>query len=77
MGRAQLRGHRGGLARGGARSGVLGRAVKVAALAALMVPLTTGCSVDEVVRFGWPVGVTPQADHMRTLWTGSVIARCL
>ena len=60
--------------RGGARSGVLGRAVKVAALAALMVPLTTGCSVDEVLRFGWPVGVTPQADHMRTLWTGSVIA---
>jgi cytochrome c oxidase subunit 2 len=74
VGRAQRWGHRDGRVRGGPRSGGLGRAVKVAALAALMVPLTTGCSVDEVLRFGWPVGVTPQADNMRTLWTWSVVA---
>jgi cytochrome c oxidase subunit II len=50
------------------------RAVKVAVLAALVVPVTTGCSVDEVLRFGWPVGVTPQAESMRQLWTWSAIA---
>jgi cytochrome c oxidase subunit 2 len=50
------------------------RAVKLAVLAALIVPLTTGCSVEEVLRFGWPAGVTPQADAMRELWTWSAIA---
>ena len=39
-----------------------------------MVPLTTGCSVEEVLRFGWPVGVTPQAEAMRELWTWSAVA---
>jgi cytochrome c oxidase subunit 2 len=48
--------------------------VKLAVLAAVTVPLTTGCSVEEVFRFGWPVGVTPQAENMRTLWTWSVVA---
>jgi cytochrome c oxidase subunit II len=51
-----------------------GRVVKLAGLAVLLIPLTTGCSVDEVVRFGWPVGVTPQAEQMRHLWTWSAIA---
>jgi cytochrome c oxidase subunit 2 len=46
----------------------------MAALATLVVPFTTGCSVDEVLRFGWPVGVTPQAEAMRELWTYSAIA---
>ena len=73
MGRAQRWGLRGDGARGGS-SGGLGRAAKLAALVAAMVPLTTGCSVDEVLRFGWPVGVTPQAENMRTLWTWSVVA---
>ncbi|GEL25768.1 cytochrome c oxidase subunit II [Pseudonocardia sulfidoxydans NBRC 16205] len=50
------------------------RAAKLAVLAAVVVPLTTGCSVDEVLRFGWPEGVTPQAHSMRTLWTWSAIA---
>ena len=36
--------------------------------------LATGCSGDEVLRFGWPVGVTDQAIKMRWLWTWSVIA---
>jgi cytochrome c oxidase subunit 2 len=60
--------------RGKSRHGVFGRVAKLAGLAAVMVPLTTGCSVDEVLRFGWPVGVTPQSENMRTLWTWSVIA---
>jgi cytochrome c oxidase subunit II len=43
-------------------------------LAVLILPFTTGCSVDEVLRFGWPVGVTPQAEAMRQLWTWSAVA---
>lgn len=35
----------------------------------------SGCSIDNVwLRFGWPSGVTPQAQRMRELWTWSVIA---
>ncbi|MBM7460450.1 cytochrome c oxidase subunit 2 [Rhodococcus coprophilus] len=34
----------------------------------------TGCSSEEVLRFGWPEGVTPQAERMRDLWTWSVVA---
>jgi len=59
--------------RGGDRRGS-GRVAKLVALAALVVPFTTGCSVQEVLRFGWPVGVTPQAEAMRELWTYSTIA---
>ncbi|QWF78173.1 Cytochrome c oxidase subunit 2 [Amycolatopsis sp. CA-230715] len=50
------------------------KTAKVAALGALIALAVTGCSGDEVLRFGWPVGVTPQADKMRDLWTWSVIA---
>ena len=64
MGRAQRGGHRSGF----------GRAAKLAALAAAAVPLLTGCSIDEALRFGWPIGVTPQATHMREFWTWSCIA---
>ena len=34
----------------------------------------TGCSTQEFLRFGWPEGITDQAERMRELWTGSVIA---
>ncbi len=34
----------------------------------------TGCSSEEILRFGWPEGVTPQAERMRELWTWSVVA---
>jgi len=50
------------------------RVAKLAALAVLIVPLTTGCSVEDVIRFGWPVGVTPQAESMRHLWTYAALA---
>ena len=79
MGRAQ-RGRRRGefghgrIGPGGFTPSRFGRVAKLAALAALVVPLTTGCSVDEAVRFGWPVGVTPQATLMREFWTWSAIA---
>ena len=70
MGRAQ----RGGDRRSSTRRGPTRRAVQLAGLALLVAPLTTGCSVEEVLRFGWPVGVTPQAEEMRLLWTWSAIA---
>jgi cytochrome c oxidase subunit 2 len=59
--------------RGRHRTG-FGRAARLAALAAVIVPLTAGCSVDEALRFGWPEGITPQAEAMRELWTWSVLA---
>ena len=48
--------------------------VKLAVLAAALVPLTTGCSIAEAVRFGWPEGVTPQGHEMRVFWTWAAIA---
>lgn len=50
------------------------RTVRVAALAVLVALTATGCSGDEILRFGWPVGVTRQANEMRTLWTWTVVA---
>ncbi|WP_410672593.1 cytochrome c oxidase subunit II [Amycolatopsis sp. cmx-4-68] len=50
------------------------RTLRVAALAVLVALTATGCSGDEILRFGWPVGVTHQADQMRTLWTWTVVA---
>ena len=75
VGRAQRGGRRGEFGRGGFGQGRFGRAAKLAALAALAVPLTAGCSVDEVLRFGWPIGVTPQATAMREFWTWSARRR--
>jgi cytochrome c oxidase subunit 2 len=43
-------------------------------LVSLVAFAATGCSTDEVLRFGWPEGITEQADQMRSLWTGAVIA---
>ncbi|MDQ4039424.1 MAG: cytochrome c oxidase subunit II [Actinomycetota bacterium] len=40
----------------------------------LLALLLTGCSTQEFLRFGWPEGITDQAERMRELWTGSVIA---
>jgi cytochrome c oxidase subunit 2 len=52
----------------------LGRALKVAALVGVVAVSSTGCSVAEALRFGWPVGVTPQATEMRDLWTHLAVA---
>ena len=50
------------------------RTGRIAALVVLVALTATGCSGDEILRFGWPVGVTHQADQMRTLWTWTVVA---
>ncbi|MBB5959878.1 cytochrome c oxidase subunit 2 [Saccharothrix tamanrassetensis] len=50
------------------------RLAKVVGLVGLVGVGATGCSTDEVLRFGWPVAVTPQAERMRELWTWSVVA---
>jgi len=50
------------------------RTAKVAGLVSLVGIGATGCSTEEVLRFGWPVAVTPQAERMRELWTWSVVA---
>jgi len=50
------------------------RLAKVSGLVGLVGFAATGCSVDEFLRFGWPQGVTPQAERMRELWTWSVLA---
>ena len=43
------------------------------AMLGLVTVLASGCSTDEVMRFGWPQGITPQAARMRELWSWSVI----
>ncbi|GGS40633.1 MULTISPECIES: aa3-type cytochrome oxidase subunit II [Actinokineospora] len=50
------------------------RAARLACLVAVVAVLATGCSANEVLRFGWPEGITPQADSMRVFWTWSVVA---
>jgi cytochrome c oxidase subunit II len=60
--------------RGAGRRGSRGRVVRLVALMALIAPFTAGCTVEDALRFGWPVGVTQQAEAMRHLWTWSGIA---
>jgi cytochrome c oxidase subunit 2 len=50
------------------------RLTTIGGLVGLVAVTATGCSGDEVLRFGWPQAVTPQAARMRDFWTGSVIA---
>ena len=45
-----------------------------AAVLTLLSLVLSGCSTQELLRFGWPEGVTDQAEKMRELWTGSVVA---
>ncbi|MBA2554285.1 MAG: cytochrome c oxidase subunit II [Geodermatophilaceae bacterium] len=51
-----------------------GRLARVIAVFGLLVATLSGCSAAEVLRFGWPEGVTEQATQMRQIWTGSSIA---
>lgn len=70
---AQSRTQRAGRSRG-ARVGV-SRFARLSALSALALPLLAGCdNVEDKLRFGWPRGVTPQAEEMRQLWSWSVVA---
>lgn len=60
--------------REGIRTGRGRRALGLAAAVLAVAITTSGCSVDEVLRFGWPVGVTPEATQMRVLWTWAAVA---
>jgi cytochrome c oxidase subunit 2 len=50
------------------------RLTKIGGLVGLVALLATGCSGEEVLRFGWPEPVTPQAERMSIFWTWSTIA---
>ncbi|MGH3870660.1 MAG: aa3-type cytochrome oxidase subunit II [Pseudonocardiaceae bacterium] len=50
------------------------QSLRVAGLAGIVALLSTGCSVHDVFAFGWPEGVTPQAETMRALWIWATVA---
>jgi cytochrome c oxidase subunit 2 len=50
------------------------RLTSVAGLVGLVALTATGCSGSEVLRFGWPEGITPQSERMVSFWTWTVIA---
>jgi len=50
------------------------RLAKIGGLVGLVALTATGCSGEEVLRFGWPEAVTPQGHRMAVFWTWSVVA---
>jgi cytochrome c oxidase subunit II len=50
------------------------RLTTIGGLVGLVAFTVTGCSGGEVLRFGWPEGVTPQSERMVDFWTWTVIA---
>ncbi|MGL4305389.1 MAG: aa3-type cytochrome oxidase subunit II [Mycobacteriaceae bacterium] len=54
-------------------SNIVRRTGLVGSLGLIMVALS-GCTTEEVLRFGWPSGVTPESHNMLSLWTWSVVA---
>jgi cytochrome c oxidase subunit 2 len=50
------------------------RLLKVAGLAGMIALVSTGCSVYQAFSFGWPEGITPQAERMRELWIWATVA---
>ncbi|WP_243837860.1 cytochrome c oxidase subunit II [Cumulibacter soli] len=53
------------------------RAWRTAALALVSTLILAGCSraeIEDNLRFGWPVGITDQAEKMRILWSWSCVA---
>lgn len=50
------------------------RLAKIGGLVGLVALTATGCSGEEILRFGWPEGVTPQAERMQVFWTWATIA---
>ncbi|MBB4904780.1 aa3-type cytochrome oxidase subunit II [Actinophytocola algeriensis] len=50
------------------------RLTTIGGLVGLVAFTATGCSGSEVLRFGWPEGVTPQSERMVDFWTWTVIA---
>src|SRR5262249_13630923 len=53
------------------------RVARMSAAAGLLAVAVTGCSradVEDKLRFGWPHGITDQAEKMRLMWTWSSVA---
>jgi cytochrome c oxidase subunit 2 len=53
------------------------RVARISASAGLIALAATGCSraeVEDKLRFGWPQGVTLQAEQMRQMWSWSSVA---
>lgn len=50
------------------------RLTTIGGLVGLVAVTATGCSGGEVLRFGWPEGVTPQSERMVDFWTWTVVA---
>ncbi|MGB8960792.1 MAG: cytochrome c oxidase subunit II [Pseudonocardiaceae bacterium] len=50
------------------------RLLRVAGLVGMAAFLSSGCSVYQAFSFGWPEGITPQAEHMRDLWIWATVA---
>jgi cytochrome c oxidase subunit II len=50
------------------------RLLRVAGLVGLVALVSTGCSIHDALAFGWPEGVTPQAERMRELWIWATAA---
>src|SRR6266540_3739985 len=50
-----------------------GRLARIGGLAGLVAITATGCSGEEVLRFGWPEAVTPQGERMAQFWTWATV----
>ncbi|MGH3796339.1 MAG: aa3-type cytochrome oxidase subunit II [Pseudonocardiaceae bacterium] len=48
--------------------------LKVIGLAGVVAFASTGCSVYDALSFGWPQGITPQAERTRDLWIWATLA---
>lgn len=53
------------------------RPLRLGAACALLALLATGCSWSSLPRFGWPNGITPQAERSLHLWMASCLAALL
>ena len=47
------------------------RRILLACLLGLVSVLVSGCSWDDLPRYGWPVGITPQAERMQHFWSAA------
>ncbi|HVX46464.1 MAG TPA: cytochrome c oxidase subunit II [Mycobacteriales bacterium] len=52
----------------------LGRATRLGVVFGLLGLAATGCSWNDMPRFGWPSAITPQGERMLHLWSASCIA---
>jgi cytochrome c oxidase subunit II len=56
------------------RRGRLGRSGRLGVILGLLALAATGCSWSDLPRWGWPSGVSLQAERMLHLWVASCIA---